>query len=71
MEERFNNLKSLSKEELNQLKEELAVEIEQLLDSLDDKDISSYEKTEIRNDLSYDREKLEYIESIINERKTI
>lgn len=66
---RFEYLNTYSKEELEKLKQETIEDLNHLLEKLEDANTSSEEKSEIRNsDLKYDRELLEYIEYLKEEK---
>ena len=67
-ENRFKYLKEKSKEELEQLNQEISSEIENLLETLSDENISHYERTEAMNDLSYEKDRLSYIQLLISEK---
>ncbi len=70
IENRFGYLKEKTNEELGMMEEAISNEIEYLLHILDSKDASSDQKSEIRNsDLKFERERLDYIEHILDERK--
>ena len=68
-ENRFKDYRQLSDEELLKTKKELEGEIADYENDLDDNSISSSEKSEIRNsDLPYAKDKLAYIEMLIESR---
>ena len=68
-ENRFKDFRQLSDEELLKTKKELESEIADYENDLDDNSISSSEKSEIRNsDLPYAKDKLAYIEMLIESR---
>ena len=65
-ENRFNDYRQLSDEELIKTKKDLEDEIEDYENDLEDNSISSSEKSEIRNsDLPYAKDRLEYINMLI------
>ena len=69
MKNRFKYLNELNDEQLLFEKEGVKNEIQNLLSTLEDKNISHYEKSEIKNsDLPYEKDKLLYIEYLIEER---
>ena len=70
-ENRFGYLKELDDESLIIKKEEILSEIEYLMTVLNNENTSPEEKSEIRNsDLKYERDRLEYINHLILDRKT-
>ena len=70
-ENRFKYMREYSTEELEALKEELAQNINVYLRKRTDNSVSSEEKSEIINsDLVYDRQRVAYINDLLNERGT-
>lgn len=66
---RFEYLNTYSKEELEKLKQETIEDMDYLLKKLEDNNTSSEEKSEIKNsDLKYDKELIEYIKYLENEK---
>ena len=69
LKNRFSDFDDLSISELEILKEKALQEISFYLDKLEDKNVSSYQKSEFReSDLKFERDKLEYIEYLIQEK---
>lgn len=70
IENRFGYLREKTNEELETMEENVSNEIQYLLHILDSKDASTDQKSEIRNsDLKIERDKLDYIEQLLDERK--
>ena len=67
-ENRFGYLRELSTDEKLRLKDELTEEIERLSSFVNDKNTPSEQKTDFFNDISYDREKLNYLNEIMEEK---
>ena len=68
-ENRFGYYREKDNEELEKDKEQIINDIEYLMLILDSKDAPSEQKSEIRNsDLKFEREKLEFINKILEER---
>ena len=67
-ENRFGYLRELSTDEKLRLKDELTEEIERLSSFVNDKNTPSEQKTDFFNDISYDREKLNYLNAIMEEK---
>ncbi len=71
-ENKFGFLKEKSLEELIQLKKELEEDRRLMQRKVEDKKTDSYQRSEFLNsDLPFNREELEYVDSIISERKKI
>ena len=68
IENRFGYLRDLTDEELKKEKEELIEDLESLNKMLNDKKITQAE-ADIRSDIVYTKDKLEYIEKLISETK--
>ena len=68
IENRFGYLRDLTDEELKKEKEELIKDLESLNKMLNDKSITQAE-ADIRNDIMYANDKLEYIESLTFEKQ--
>ena len=66
IENRFGYLRGLTVEELKKEKEELIKDLESLNKMLNDKSITQAE-ADIRNDIMYANDKLEYIEGLSSE----
>ncbi len=71
MDNRFGYLRDKSLNELTAEREDLLEETNYLLELLEDKNVSSEEKSEIRNvDLKYLREKMFYVDELLKEYKS-
>ena len=71
MENRFGYYRNKTDEELEKEKELIIKSMNDYMVVLDDKEASSYQKSEIRNsDLKFEREKLEFVEKVLNERNS-
>ena len=69
IEKRFSYMNEMTIEELEELKSETTNEIENMLSILDDKNSSPEQKSEFTNtDLKYEKDKLEYIEYLIQKK---
>ncbi len=66
IENRFGYLRDLTDEELKKEKEELIKDLESLNKMLNDKSITQAE-ADIRNDIMYTNDKLEYIDNLSSE----
>ena len=67
-ENRFGYLRELSKDEMLNMIEDTKNEIEYLENLCKDKKASGEQVSEAYNDIKFDREKLEYLNSILNEK---
>ena len=71
LKNRFSYLDSMSISQLEALRDTAIQEINFYLKVLDDKNASSYKKSEIReSDFKYEEDKLEYIEYLIQEKSS-
>lgn len=70
-ENRFGYLRSKTEEELEAIIKETEEDIETCYNMLDDGTVPYQEKTELRNDLLYDRDILDYIKKIREEKTKI
>ncbi len=68
-EKKFGYYKEKSIEELEQERKEIMYEINYILETIEDKKTTSSKKSELLNtDLKYEREKLNYIDLLIQEK---
>ena len=69
LKNRFSDLDNMSIAQLEALRNAAIQEIDFYLKVLDDKNASSYKKSEIReSDFKYEEDKLEYIEYLLQEK---
>ena len=66
---RFDSLMELTKEELIELKKELEKDIEYSKDKLNDNNLTGDDKTDTRNDISFNNDSIKAIDKILEERE--